>query len=129
MQIDMASSEALNMIDRDYVGSSKPLSVNHRPAEAQSIEWWASRGQTESITQERKRSALRLYLHIASQATNELPFYTFPAAFSFSDQVHYRPDKGLVKALLRAHVLEACRCEGELCFRLNDRGTCLLEEQ
>lgn len=126
MHINMASSEALRIIESDYTGSSKPISINRTPTEAQRIDWWTSKGKVETITQDRKRSALRLYQHIASQAAKDLPANTFPAAFFFSDQAQYRPDKGLIKALIRASALEACHCEGELCFRLADSGTYLL---
>ena len=122
MQINMASSEALDIIDRKYGGLSKPLSVDRTQKKTQSEEWWISGDKSESITQDRKCAGIYLYLHIASHAANELPSATFPAAFSFTDRARYRPDKGLVKALLKAQVLETCRCERELCFMLNARG-------
>lgn len=116
MHINMASSEALRIIESDYTGASKPISINRTPTKAQRIDWWTSEGKAESITQHRKRSALRLYVQIASQAVVNLPENSFPAAFSFNDQAHYRPDKGLIKALLRVSALEAYYCEDELCF-------------
>lgn len=126
MHINMASSEALRIIESEYTGTSKPISINRTPTEAQRIDWWISEGKAESITQDRKRSALRLYLRIASQAAIDLPENTFPAVFFFNDQAQYRPDKGLIKALIRASALEPCHCEGELCFRLNNVGAYLL---
>ncbi|MBU2963664.1 hypothetical protein KO516_23110 [Citreicella sp. C3M06] len=126
MHINAASSEALRIIESDYSGSSKPISINRRPGGAQRMDWWMSEGKTESISQDRKRSALRLYRHIASQTSIDLPLNTFPAAFAFNDQAHYRPDKWVIKALVRAGALEACHCEGELCFRLTNAGTYLL---
>lgn len=126
MNINMASSEVLHIIESDYRGSSKPISFNQRPADAQRLNWWISNGKTEAISQDRKRSALHLYLHIASQTSFDIPENTFPAAFSFSDGTHCRPDKGVIKALERAGALEPCQCEGELCFRLTDAGTNLL---
>ena len=122
MQITMSSTEALQIIDRSYAGASKPISINTRPADAQSLDWWSARGKPETVEQARKRSALDLYLHIASRAAEGLPSGVFPAAFLFSDQARYRPDKGLIKALLRAGALESREINGELCFVLTAPG-------
>ncbi|WP_276716811.1 hypothetical protein [Pseudooceanicola nitratireducens] len=35
----------------------------------------------------------------------------------------YRPDKGVIKALMRAGALEVYQCEGELRFKLTDAAT------
>jgi hypothetical protein len=122
MQITMPSTEALQIIDRSYAGGSKPISINTRPAEAQSLDWWSARGKAETIGQDRKRAAIDLYLHIASRAAEALPAGVFPAAFLFSDRARYRPDKGLIKALLRAGAVEPQEMNGELCFALTARG-------
>ena len=98
MQITMSSAEALQIIDRSYAGGSKPISIDTRPADAQSPDWWRTRGRTETVGQDRKRAALDLYLHIASRAADELPPDVFPAAFLFNDQARYRPDKALLRS-------------------------------
>lgn len=122
MQIMMSSTEALQIIDRSYAGGSKPISINTRPADAQSPDWWRTRGKTETVEQARKRAALNLYLHIASRAAEELPSGVFPAAFLFNDKARYRPDKGLIKALLQVGAIEAQEINGELCFVLTASG-------
>jgi hypothetical protein len=122
MQIMMSSTEALQIIDRSYAGGSKPISINRRAADAQSPDWWRTRGKTETVEQARKRAALDLYLHIASRAADELPPDVFPAAFLFSDKARYRPDKGLIKALLQIGAIEAQEINGELCFVLTASG-------
>ena len=122
MQIMMSSTEALQIIDRSYAGGSKPISINTRPAEAQSPDWWRTRGKSETVEQARKRAALDLYLHIASRAAEELPPGVFPAAFLFNDKARYRPDKGLIKALLQVGAIEAQEINGELCFVLTASG-------
>jgi hypothetical protein len=126
MQITMSSTEALQIIDRSYAGGSKPISINTRPADAQSPDWWRTRGRTETVGQDRKRAALDLYLRIASRAAEELPPDMFPAAFLFSDQARYRPDKGLIKALLQVGAVEMQEIGGELCFALTTRGRDIL---
>jgi hypothetical protein len=118
MQITTSSTEALQIIDRSYAGGSKPISINTRPADAQSLDWWSARGRAETIGQDRKRAAIDLYLHIASRAAEALPPWVFPAAFLFSDRARYRPDKGL----LRAGAVEPQEMNGELCFALTACG-------
>ena len=118
MQIIMSSSEALDLISRSYAGPSKPISINTRPTDAQSLDWWRARGTRETVEHARKRAALGLYLHIASQAAEELPPNMFPAAFLFNERARYRPDKGFIKALLQAGAVEGQDINGELCFVL-----------
>ncbi|MHA6266493.1 hypothetical protein ACXYMP_06470 [Aliiroseovarius sp. CAU 1755] len=129
MQINMASTEALDIIARDYSGQSKPMSINARPTDAQSIAWWGSSSKTETVDGERKRAALHLYLTIASRAVADLPPNTFPAAFQFNDRAKYRPDKGLIKALLQAGAVESCDVSGELCFTLTGSGQRIIGAQ
>lgn len=122
MQITISSAEALQIIDRSYAGGSKPNSINTRPADAKYPDRWRMRGRTETGGRDRKRAELDLYLHIASRAADELPPDVFPAAFLFSDQARYRPDKGLIKALLQTGAVETQEIRGELCFALTARG-------
>jgi hypothetical protein len=129
MRVVMSSTEALQVISRSYAGGSKPISINTRPADAQSPDWWRTRGKTETVEQARKRAALDLYLHIASRAAEELPPDVFPAAFLFSDQARYRPDKGLIKALLQVGAIEAQEINGELCFVLTAPGQEILRNR
>jgi hypothetical protein len=129
MQINMESTEALNIIARDYSGQSKPMSINARPVNSQSLEWWGSSSKTETVGGERKRAALQLYLTVASRAVAELPPNSFPAAFQFNDWAKYRPDKGLIKALLQAGALEASDDSGELCFTLTTTGQRIIGAQ
>lgn len=129
MQINMASTEALDIIARDYSGQSKPMSINARPTDAQSLAWWRSSNKTETADGERKRAALQFYLIVATRAVAELPQNTFPAAFQFNDRAKYRPDKGLIKALLQAGAVESCNFSGELCFSLTDSGQRIIGAQ
>lgn len=50
MQIMMSSTEAPQIINRSYAGGSNPISTNMRPAAAQFLDWWRTRGK-------RKRSS------------------------------------------------------------------------
>lgn len=129
MQINMASTDALDIIARDYSGQSKPMSKNARPTDAQSLAWWGSSNKSETVDGARKRAALRLYLTVASRAVAELPQNTFPAAFHFNDRAKYRPDKGLIKALLQAGAVGSCDVSGELCFTLTASGQRILGAQ
>ena len=129
MQIVISSTEALDMISRSYAGQSKPISINARPADAQSVDWWRTRGKPSNVDQSRKRAALELYLYIASRAAVELQLNTFPAAFLFNDMAHYRPDKGLIKALLQAGAVEGREISGELCFVLTGPGQEILRNR
>ncbi len=122
MQITISSTEALDLIARSYAGASKPISINTRPADAQLLAWWSASGKSETVEQTRKRAALDLYLFIASRAAEDLPSDTFPAAFLFNDKARYRPDKGLIKALLQVRAVEGREINGELCFVLTARG-------
>lgn len=117
MQITMSSTEAFKLIARSYADQSKPLSINTRPADAQPLDWWPARGKSGSVEQARKSAALHPYLHIASWAEEAMPANTFPAAFLFNDRAQYRPDKGLIKALLQGQEIN-----GELCFVLTASG-------
>lgn len=126
MQINMASADALRQMEHGYAGGSKPISINSRPAQAQSVQWWTSSVRNETIGHDRKRAALRVYLQIAAQSVENVPPDTFPAAFLFNDNARYRPDKGLVKALLQAGAISDTIFADELCFVLTDKGRQLL---
>ncbi|MCM2476558.1 hypothetical protein HGO38_24225 [Rhizobium sp. CG5] len=125
MQITISSSEAIEIISARYAGS-KPISKNPRPADAQSLAWWTSSPKDERVEQDRKRAALSLYMDIASRAVQGLPPNTFPAAFAFIDRTRYRPDKGVIKALLQAGAIEECFVANELCFSLTVGGQRLI---
>lgn len=97
------------------------MSLNGSRSLSQALNWWTSKGKVESVTQDRKRAALELYLYIASRAQDDIPEYSFPAAFDFMDGARYRPDKGVIKALIRSNVVEGFRNDDELLFRIVDR--------
>lgn len=106
-----------------YAGASQPLSVNHNRSNSQSLEWWLGNPRNESIGQDRKLAALRLYLYIAARAHPRPESCQFPAAFDMED-TRLRPDKGVIKACLSAQpaLIRPLRDSEELMFELTDEA-------
>jgi hypothetical protein len=117
----MQSRQAREIADGLYAGASKPLSINHNRPNSQSLEWWLGNPRNESIEQDRKLAALRLYLYLAARAHPRPESGQFPAAFDMKD-ARLRPDKGVIKACLSAEpALIRSLCEGEeLMFELTE---------
>ena len=122
MHINMTSDQADQLIADRYSGASKPMSKNTSLRNTQSIDWWKSQGKNASITHTRKHAGIDAYLAFASHSLEPLPANTFPAAFHFSDQERRRPDKGIVKAFLRAGHITGQHHNGELIFALTPEG-------
>lgn len=119
----MQSGQAWEIADGLYAGASKPLSINHNRSNSQSLEWWLGNPRNESIGQDRKEAALRLYLNFAARAHPRPESGQFPAAFDMED-ARLRPDKGVIKACLSAQPALICplRDGEELMFELTEEA-------
>lgn len=121
MEVMMTYAEALDLAARNYRGDSKPLSRVVSGDEPHSEQWWISNPRFEEYFV-RVWGGVQTYFAIAEESIMQIPEYCFPAEFSFSDRKRGRPDKGVIKSLLRRGYIEPVRQGDELFFRLSQQG-------
>lgn len=122
MEVYFSSGEARALLARDYSESNNSISGVEPSDNVSSLSWWVASERLEGVYQPRKLASVRFYLHLAAASDVDIPEFTFPAKFEFSDGVLLRPDKGLIKALLAANLLMGVEQQSELFFGLNQRG-------
>jgi hypothetical protein len=120
MRIQLTTVTADRYAGETYDGLSKPLTKARLYG---GLEAWLSGEKFEGFENERHSSAIRLYLRLATEGQSGLSRGVFPAAFQFSDGGHRRPDKGVIKTMLRHEMISGDESTtGELVFRVTDTG-------
>jgi hypothetical protein len=122
MHVNLTAADVESYLRARYSGNSLPLIRNTSVGNIDDVASWldsprCERPETDNDAA-RRFAALQSYLYVGTHAGLE---DAFPARFDFIDGQRRYPDKGVVKALYVAGIIQD-RATSELCFVITERG-------